>query len=71
VCVPTLVIHGSADRLIPPIGGEMTAAAIPGSELLVIEGLGHELPPGAWPIMVDAISALTERADAANDARVP
>jgi pimeloyl-ACP methyl ester carboxylesterase len=63
VRVPTVVIHGSADRLIPPIGGEMTAAAIPGSDLLVIEGMGHELPAGAWPAMVDAISMLTERAE--------
>ena len=63
VGVPALVIHGSADRLIPLVGGEMTAAAIPDAELLVIEGLGHELPAGAWPAMVDAISALTERTE--------
>ena len=41
--VPSLVIHGSADPLIPLIGGELTAKAIPGAELVVIEGMGHEL----------------------------
>jgi pimeloyl-ACP methyl ester carboxylesterase len=63
VHVPTLVIHGTADRLIPLVGGEMTAAAVPGAQLVAIEGMGHELPRGAWPRMVEAISALTERAD--------
>jgi pimeloyl-ACP methyl ester carboxylesterase len=62
--VPALVIHGTGDRLIPPIGGQMTAAAIPGAEHVVIEGMGHDLPRGAWVRMVDAISELTERADA-------
>ncbi len=63
--VPSLVIHGDGDRLIPPVGGRMTAAAIPGAELLVIEGMGHDLPRGAWPHLVDAISSLTERAERA------
>jgi pimeloyl-ACP methyl ester carboxylesterase len=64
VRVPTLVIHGSDDRLIPPIGGRMTAEAVPDAELMIIEGMGHDLPRGAWPRIVDAVAALTERADA-------
>jgi len=38
--------------------------AIPGAELLVIEGLGHELPPQVWPRVIDAISGHTEKAEA-------
>lgn len=43
--VPTLVIHGAEDRMCDPSGGRATAEAIPGAELLVIEGMGHDLPP--------------------------
>jgi pimeloyl-ACP methyl ester carboxylesterase len=64
VGVPTLVIHGDADRLVPPVGGRMTADAVPGSELLVLEGVGHALPREVWPAVVDAVSSLTRRADA-------
>ena len=58
----TVVIHGSADPLITPSGGEATAKAIPGAELIIIEGMGHELPPGAWPTVVEAIVANANRA---------
>jgi pimeloyl-ACP methyl ester carboxylesterase len=53
--VPTLVIHGKADRLVNPSGGRATAKAIPGARLLLIDGMGHDLPRGAWPQIVDAI----------------
>jgi pimeloyl-ACP methyl ester carboxylesterase len=46
VRTPTLVIHGLADRMCDVSGGRATAAAIPGAELLLIEGMGHDLPPG-------------------------
>ncbi len=55
VTVPTVVIHGSVDPLVSPVGGEMTAKAIPGSELVVIEGMGHDLPDGAVSAVTDAI----------------
>lgn len=42
---PTLVIHGAADVLVDPSGGEATAAAVPGAELWVVPGMGHHLPP--------------------------
>jgi pimeloyl-ACP methyl ester carboxylesterase len=60
---PTLVIHGTGDRLVQRSGGAATAAAIPGSRLLEIEGMGHDLPEGAWPQIVDAIAAQAERFD--------
>ncbi len=60
---PTLVIHGDADPLVPLEGGRDTAQAIPDAELLVIEGLGHEMPPPVWPRIIDAISEHTEKAE--------
>jgi len=55
VTVPSLVIHGDADPLVPVEGGIDTAEAIPGAELLIIEGLGHDLPPAVWSQVMDAI----------------
>jgi pimeloyl-ACP methyl ester carboxylesterase len=43
-------------------GGEATAAAVPGAELLVIPGMGHNLPRQVWPQIVDAITTLADRA---------
>ena len=62
VRVPALVIHGKNDPLIPLAGGEDTAAALPRAELLVIDGMGHDMPPAVWRPIVDAICALTARA---------
>ncbi|MFL6114150.1 MAG: alpha/beta fold hydrolase [Catenulispora sp.] len=56
VTVPTLVIHGEADPLIDVSGGRATAATIPGAELLVVPGMGHDLPQEAWPQVIDAIT---------------
>lgn len=60
--VPTLVIHGTADKLVDISGGRATAAAIPGAKLVEIEGMGHDLPRAAWPQVVDEIAALASRA---------
>jgi pimeloyl-ACP methyl ester carboxylesterase len=54
--VPTLVIHGSEDTLIQPDGGVQTADVVPGSRLLMIEGMGHELSRLLWPQLVEAIT---------------
>jgi pimeloyl-ACP methyl ester carboxylesterase len=54
--VPTLVIHGADDPLIPVEGGKDTARVIPGARLLVINGMGHDMPKGVWAEIVDAIS---------------
>jgi pimeloyl-ACP methyl ester carboxylesterase len=61
--MPALVIHGAGDRLIPPVGGELTAGAIPGARHVVIEEMGHDLPRRAWPRIVKEITALTEQAE--------
>ncbi len=60
--LPALVIHGKEDPLVPVEGGLDTHRAIKGSELLLIEGMGHDLPVGAWPAIVDVVSELAERA---------
>ncbi len=54
--VPTLVIHGRDDPLLPVEGGIDTAEAIPGSELLIINGMGHSFPPETWSQISDAIA---------------
>jgi len=56
ITVPTLVIHGGDDPLVLLEGGKDTAEAIPGSELLIIEGMGHSLPPEVWLQVIDAIT---------------
>jgi pimeloyl-ACP methyl ester carboxylesterase len=56
VRIPALIIHGDADPLIPLAAGRATAAAIAGAELLVIEGMGHDLPRPVWGRIVDAIT---------------
>ena len=53
--VPTLVIHGRADPLILPAGGDRTAELVPGANLLMLNDMGHDLPQPLWPIIVDAI----------------
>jgi pimeloyl-ACP methyl ester carboxylesterase len=60
--VPALVIHGDMDPLVRIEGGRDTAASIPGAELLVIEGMGHDLPVETWPRIVAAIAAVNARA---------
>ena len=52
---PTLVLHGSADTLVDQSGGERTAEVIPGAKLVIIEGWGHDLPPGSWPKITSEI----------------
>jgi pimeloyl-ACP methyl ester carboxylesterase len=56
VRTPTLVIHGDGDPLVPIEGGHDTAESIPGAEMLIIEGMGHDLPREAWPRIISAIS---------------
>jgi pimeloyl-ACP methyl ester carboxylesterase len=68
---PTLVIHGSSDRLVSHSGGVATARAIPGARLMTVEGMGHDLPEGAWPQLLDAISATARRADEVSVASIP
>ena len=52
---PTLVLHGSADTLVDPSGGQRTAEVIPEAKFVMIEGWGHDLPPGSWPKITNEI----------------
>jgi pimeloyl-ACP methyl ester carboxylesterase len=61
--VPTVVIHGKQDKLVGPSGGRATARAIPGARLIEIDGMGHDLPRGAWPQIIEAIVENAEEAD--------
>ncbi|MEI2701005.1 MAG: alpha/beta hydrolase [Baekduia sp.] len=62
--VPSLVIHGTADRLVHVSGGRATARALPGSTYLEFADMGHDLPSALWPQMVAAISSLARSAPA-------
>jgi pimeloyl-ACP methyl ester carboxylesterase len=62
IAAPTLVIHGTADKLVAPSGGKATARAIPGARLMTIDGMGHDLPRAAWARIVDAIVENAARA---------
>jgi pimeloyl-ACP methyl ester carboxylesterase len=66
ITAPTVVIHGTKDRMVRPSGGRATAAAIPGATLVMIEGMGHDFPCAAWDRMIDAIVANTRRAEASD-----
>ena len=63
VRVPTLVVHGTADPLVPLGGGVDTAESIPGARTLYIEGMGHDLPRDVWGQIVEAIVALVKSVD--------
>lgn len=59
ITAPTLIIHGADDPLIPPACGRDIAATIPGARLMVIDGMGHDLPPALYPAVAVAIAELT------------
>lgn len=59
--VPTLVIHGADDPMCDVSGGRATADAIPGAELVIIEGMGHNLPRELWPEIASRIAGLVKR----------
>jgi len=63
ITAPTVVIHGTRDRLVNASGGRATARAIPGARLVMIEGMGHDLPRGAWPQIIEALVSNANRAE--------
>jgi pimeloyl-ACP methyl ester carboxylesterase len=63
--VPTLVIHGDADILVPVDNGRNVAAAIPGARYIEFRGMGHDVPKRVWDEVVDAIAELARHATAA------
>uniref|UniRef100_B0T721 Alpha/beta hydrolase fold n=1 Tax=Caulobacter sp. (strain K31) TaxID=366602 RepID=B0T721_CAUSK len=62
ITAPTVVLHGDADPLVPVEGGKDTAATIPGAELRIIDGMGHDLPEGVRGAFVDAVKTAAARA---------
>jgi pimeloyl-ACP methyl ester carboxylesterase len=62
--LPTVVIHGDVDPLVTPSGGQRTAELIPGAELIMLEGMGHDLPPAMIGPVVEAITSLAARTHA-------
>jgi pimeloyl-ACP methyl ester carboxylesterase len=61
ISAPTVVIHGTDDPLVRPISGRALAREIPGAELIMIEGMGHDLPPQLWPRISEALVANARR----------
>ena len=64
ITAPTVVLHGADDPLVPVTGGRDTADNIPGAELRVIPGMGHDIPVQLYDRLVDAIIAARDRARA-------
>jgi pimeloyl-ACP methyl ester carboxylesterase len=65
ITAPTLVIHGDRDRMVHPSGGRATAKAIPNARLTTIEGMGHDLPAGAYERLVELIAGHAATVDRA------
>jgi pimeloyl-ACP methyl ester carboxylesterase len=61
--VPSLVVHGDIDPLVTVSGGERTAELLQGSELVILEGMGHDLPVHFWSRIIDAIVGVAARAE--------
>ncbi|WP_084596538.1 alpha/beta fold hydrolase [Nocardioides aequoreus] len=66
--VPAAVLHGSADKMVHVSGGRATARAIPGAELVLVEGMGHDLPEQLYGTIVDLVRRTADRAGAARPA---
>ncbi len=60
--IPTLVVHGTDDPILPYPHGKALAEAIPGAKLLTIDGMGHDLPVQVWPQIIGEMIAVTQRA---------
>ena len=67
--IPAMVIHGLADKMVHVSGGRATASAVPGTELLLIDGMGHDLPAELFDTFVEAIRRTADRAERADRAR--
>lgn len=69
VTCPTLVVHGEADPLIPAPAGVAIARAITGARLVLIPGVGHELPRPIWPILVSGVCDLVAQGETSMERR--
>jgi pimeloyl-ACP methyl ester carboxylesterase len=61
IAAPTLVVHGADDLLILPACGRDTASSIPGAEFMLIDGMGHDLPPAVFGRIVEAFDQMARR----------
>jgi pimeloyl-ACP methyl ester carboxylesterase len=64
--LPALVLHGADDPLLRPAAARRTAAAIPGARLVILPGVGHDLPAEVFPLVADEVRAVADRAAAAS-----
>ncbi|HEY9252695.1 MAG TPA: alpha/beta hydrolase [Nocardioides sp.] len=62
VKVPFSVIHGLTDKMVHVSGGRATAAAVPGSEITLFKGMGHDLPRPLWPAFIKVVRRTADRA---------
>jgi pimeloyl-ACP methyl ester carboxylesterase len=69
--VPALVLHGAEDPLLRPAAGRRTAAAIPGARLVILPGVGHDIPAELFPQVADEVRAVADRASAVTTANRP
>jgi pimeloyl-ACP methyl ester carboxylesterase len=65
--LPVLVVHGTDDPLVTPSGGEHTAEVLRGSELILFDGMGHDLPQHYWSQVIDAICSVASRAESTSE----
>jgi pimeloyl-ACP methyl ester carboxylesterase len=61
VRVPTLVVHGTDDILVPIENGRLVAGAVPGSRFVEFQGMGHDIPERVWPELADGIEELARK----------
>jgi pimeloyl-ACP methyl ester carboxylesterase len=59
--MPVAVMHGLRDRMVHVTGGKATARAVPGSELVLVPGMGHDIPPGLYDVFADLIRRTSRR----------
>jgi pimeloyl-ACP methyl ester carboxylesterase len=62
ISAPTVVVHGTRDPLVRPSNGKLIARTIPGADLLLLDGMGHDLPEPLWPRIIDAVDRNAKRA---------
>lgn len=67
VRAPTVVIHGAADPLVRPIAGRSVAEAIPGARMVIVPGMGHDLPPEVWPQIAAELVDNARRTESVED----
>jgi pimeloyl-ACP methyl ester carboxylesterase len=63
LAVPATVVHGRKDKMVHISGGKATAAAIPDARLVLVDGMGHNLPQGLFDTFVDAITSTAARVE--------